>query len=201
MSARLVKILNQKDSFMELVRVTAADALSEPIYKVARQIKMASRCDDRDDICELKAVYDTVKNGDERIPGMERGLRYISDPQTIDYFIRPKKMLSFCAEGACAEDCDSHAALVASILIAMGFRAGLRAYGPKKTGAFSHVYAVAMLPKISVNDVSGVKSKTVDVIGMDTTVPSASVGWQPPPGRVMTAWILGQGITIEGIRR
>jgi len=186
---------------MELARIAAADAVSEPIYKLARQIKMASDCRDRDAICELRAVFDTVKEGDSRIKGFEKGLRYVNDPQTFDTFVRPTKMLEWCKDGACAEDCDSHAALVAALCIALGFRAGVRAYGPDKNGPLTHVYAVALLPKMPMSDIDGSREKGVDVVGLDTTVSQSRVGWQPPPGRVVTAWILGQGITIEGSRR
>jgi hypothetical protein len=68
---------------------------------------------------------------------------------------------------------------VAALAAAVGFRTGLRAYGPKNGKGYSHVYAVAFVPKRA-------PERTV---GLDTTVPYAKVGWQPPKGRVMTAVI------------
>lgn len=198
-NVRRVKIINQRDSLAELARITSADATTELVRKTALQIKTASGCRDRDGLCELRAVFDAVKSGDRRVPPLKERLQYVSDPQTTDYFIRPRKMLEFCLEGACAEDCDSHAALVASLCVALGFRAGLRAYGPDPKGMLTHVYAVALLPKFSnADDVSGRPAESKDeVIGLDTTVSQSRVGWQPPPGRVMTAWILPEGIRIE----
>lgn len=202
-SARRVKIINQRDSLEELARITSRDALSTLVMITAKQIKVASGCRDRDGLCELRAVFDAVKHGDSRVPALKTRLMYQNDPQTMDYFVAPKRMLDLCQQGACAEDCDSHAALVASLCVALGFRAGLRAYGPDPKGPLTHVYAVALLPKFSnADDVTGRPSESRDeVIGLDTTVSQSRVGWQPPPGRAMTAWILPQGIHIEGIRR
>lgn len=202
LSARRVHIINQRDSLMELAQITSEDALTPLVRKTALTIKAQSGCRDRDGLCELRAIFDTVKEGNRAVPGLEKGLQYVNDPQTMDYFIRPRKMLEFCQSGACAEDCDSHAALVASLCIALGFRAGLRAYGPGKSGMYSHVYAVALLPKFAVDDVTGQRVSAQDTVyGLDTTVSQSRVGWQPPPGHIMTAWIFGGGITIEGFRR
>lgn len=199
-SARRVKILNQKDSLAELARITAADALTPLVMTTAKQIKVASGCKDRDGLCELRAIFDAVKSGDSRVPALKTRLTYVNDPAIMDFFVRPRKMLELCQMGACAEDCDSHAALVAALAISLGFRAGLRAYGPEVNGPLTHVYAVALLPKMSnADDVTGrAVSQQDEVIGLDTTVSQSRVGWQPPPGRTMTAWILGQGIRIEG---
>jgi hypothetical protein len=58
---------------------------------------------------------------------------------------------------------------------------GLRAWGPRNSQDYEHVYAVAMLPKHG-----GPSSR---VVGLDTTVDESSVGWEPPNGRVLTAWL------------
>lgn len=187
---------------MELARITAQDALTELVMTTAKTISAQSGCQARDGLCELRAIFDAVKDGDARVPGLERGLKYQNDPQTMDYFVRPRKMLELCQKGACAEDCDSHASLVCALCIALGFRAGLRAYGPKGTQSYTHVYAVALLPKFAADDVTGRRNPEPDTIyGLDTTVSQSRVGWQPPPGHVLTAWILGDGIHVEGMRK
>lgn len=202
MGVRKVQIRDQRDSLMELARITARDALTELVMTTAKTIKAQSGCKDRDGICELRAIFDAVKVGDSRVPGLERGLKYLNDPQTSDYFVGPRKMLELCKVGANAEDCDSHAALVAALCISSGFRAGLRAYGPGASGPYTHVYAVAIDPKFAVDDVTGQRVGRGDTVyGLDTTVSQSYVGWQPPKGHVMTAWILGGGIHVEGMRR
>jgi hypothetical protein len=55
---------------------------------------------------------------------------------------------------------------------------GCRAWGSTR-GEYTHVYAVAGYPK---------KNPSEDV-GLDTTVPKATVGWEPPDGFVLTAWL------------
>lgn len=147
------------------------------INRVAKQL--TDDCEARDDNCELQRIYDAVKYGDPRVASLRRGVRYLSDARFADQFYSPVRLLSECARGACAGDCDDHAALVAALCASIGFRVGLRAYGPKNRKGYSHVYAVAYTPK-------RYPTKTV---GLDTTVPNANVGWQPPKGRVMTAVI------------
>jgi transglutaminase-like putative cysteine protease len=104
---------------------------------------------------------------------------FFGDSRYADQFTGPARMLEECAQGSCAGDCDDHAALVAALAGAVGFRSGLRAYGPKNKNGYSHVYAVAYVPK----------RHPTDLVALDTTVPHADVGWQPPKGRVMTAVI------------
>lgn len=192
MFARVV-VQNQPSSLTKLAELVREDSLSELVRKTALQIKVASGCRDRDDWCELSAIYDTVKHGDSRVPALKTGLKYVNDPQTHDYFIRPRKMLELCLEGASAEDCDSHAALNAALAAALGFRVGVRAYGPQKNGPLTHVYAVAIMPKLQKADEFGNPTGENQVVALDTTHPPARLGWEPPPGRVLTAWILPSG--------
>lgn len=162
---------------MELARLVEKSSLDPSIRRAALQI--TADCEGRDDTCELNAIYQAVKSGDPRVPGLENGIRYVSDARAADQFYSPVRLLQECQNGACAGDCDDHAAMIAALCSAIGFKVGLRAYGAKNAKGYSHVYAVAYTPKRA-------PSQTV---GMDTTVPSAKVGWQPPKGRVMTAVI------------
>lgn len=75
-------------------------------------------------------------------------------------------------------NCDDHTALICALAGTIGFKVGLRAWGEYGED-FSHVYAVAMLSK----------RNPTRVVGMDTTVEESTVGWEPPQGRVMTAWL------------
>lgn len=137
-----------------------------------------SDCASRDDECELEAIFNAVKHGDQRVAPLKRGFKYIADPRSTDYFTAPHRSLSACLRGACGGDCDDHTALICSLAGAIGFKVGLRAWGEYGED-FSHVYAVAMLSK----------RNPTRVVGLDTTVEESSVGWEPPRGRVMTAWL------------
>lgn len=148
------------------------------VRKAAFQV--ITDCKSRDDLCELRAIYNAVKNGDERVAGLEKGLKYVADPLGSDYFIAPHRMLEWCEDGACAEDCDSHAMLITAMAGAVGFHVGLRAWGNLKRKGFQHVYGVVHFPK---------REPYQKEIALDTTVPEAEVGWQPPRGRIDTKWI------------
>lgn len=193
MATRQVQVATQRLSLETLAQCVQDDITNEAIYTAARQI--TAGCDERDDMCELHAIFDAVRNGTDKVKGMSRGVRYVSDPSTKDFFVRPRKMLEQCAIGACAEDCDSHAALIAALCGSLGFRVGVRGYGPKKDGPLTHVYAVVITPKIAQDEFGNFGSEAT-VRGMDTTVKGASVGWQPPPGKAVTAWILPEGVRV-----
>lgn len=171
---------NQKAVLNELAKLAYRAIPTPVIQKAAKQI--TADCDSRDDRCELDAIFNAVKHGDSRIRGLEKGLRYVADPRRVDLFTRPDKLLSeFCEENACSGDCDDHSALIASLAGAIGFKVGLRAWGPGTSprGELTHVYAVAGFPKRNPKE----------AIGMDTTVDESELGWEPPNGHVITAWI------------
>lgn len=78
-------------------------------------------------------------------------------------------------------NCDGHAALIAALLGSIGFMVGLRAWGPKDSGEYEHVYAVVVYPKAG--------ARGARILGLDSTVDESKVGWEPPPGRILTAWL------------
>jgi len=98
MATRQVKVTTQRLSLETLAKCVQDDITNEAIYTAARQI--TAGCDERDDMCELHAIFDAVRNGTDRVKGMSRGVRYVSDPSTKDFFVRPRKMLEQCAIGA-----------------------------------------------------------------------------------------------------
>ena len=179
MKVRVLDAGSQRQALTELAGLTSRAIETAPTVREAAIAIVTDRCADRDDLCQLQAIFDAVKNGDSRVKGLENGFRYVSDPLLADYFTSPARSLDACARGACGGDCDDHSALVAALAGVIGFDVGLRAWGPYG-GEFEHVYAVAKAPKQGRGQ----------VVGMDTTTPQADLGWEPPSGRVMTAWLV-----------
>jgi len=136
----------------------ALAATRQPIL-VQQAFALVQPCQSRDDECELQAIYDGVK----------ANVRYVSDTRDVDRYVRPDRLLEMCQQGACAGDCDDHAMLLAALAYAIGFRTGLRAYVPSDQNSELHVYAVAAFPKHEANR----------LVGLDTTVSTADVGWEP----------------------
>jgi hypothetical protein len=167
--SRTFELATQQGALEQLAQVAAKDVTSPVVIGFARKITNA--CDSRDDQCELDAVYDWVKSN----------IRYVSDPRSTDLFMQPANLLKMYEKGAGGGDCDDHASLIVALLASLGWHMGLRAWGRGKNqnGDYVHVYAVAGYPK---------KNPTEDV-GLDTTVEDASVGWEPPGGHVLTAWL------------
>lgn len=156
-------------------------------------LKIIRDCASRDDACELDAIYYAVKHGDPEIPALARGgIKYVADPRYADYFTSPVDTLRNAERGAAAGDCDDHSALIAALASAVGWKTGLRAWGPKGMGGFIHVYPVVAYPK-RARSLRGADGQMYGVYeaayGMDTTVEGASVGWEPPKGDVLTYWL------------
>lgn len=169
---------DQKGALRILAQLTQKTILHPNVITAARRI--TNDLPARDDYAELEAIYDAVKNGTDTVPGFAKGLRYVSDPRMADAFMGPARILGNCKGGACSGDCDEAAALIAALLGAIGFRTGLRAWGPKGcNGEYVHVYAMAGYPK----------NEPEREVALDSTVPEAKVGWEPPNGEVLTAWL------------
>jgi hypothetical protein len=180
------EVKDQNASLRRMAEIVA-NGLQNPktghlIIRTARAI--TADVDDRDDEGELQAIYDAVKEGTDKVPGLKNGLRYVSDPRTFDYFSSAAATLRECQAGACAGDCDDHTILVATLALALGFKVGVRAWGPKPgVKRYEHVYPVVALPK------HGPWPKNYGGHGMDTTVADAHVGWEPVRGETLTFWI------------
>lgn len=178
MRLSLFEVSNQREALRQLALLTQRSTVHPDVVRAARQI--TAECDARDDRCELEAIYNAVKHGTSAVPGLERGVRYVADSRWADHFTAPARLLEMCRDGACGEDCDGHAALIAALAGAIGFKTGLRAYSPPNSQEYEHVYAVAMFPK---------RPPFSGYVALDTTVPRAKPGWEPPNGKALTAWL------------
>lgn len=175
---------SQMMSLDDLVTLTK-ESMLQPRVRVAA-IRLITDCpEDRDaksDMCELRSIYNAVINGDDRVKGLEKGLRYVPDPRGSDYFVAPHRLLEWCEQGACGEDCDSHGMLVVALAGAVGFHVGLRVWGKPGGRGYQHVYGMVHFPK---------REPFQREISLDTTVKSkgADMNWVPPKGRTETKWL------------
>jgi hypothetical protein len=181
-------IANQNEALQTIAALIARGIEDPRVHATA--LKIVRDCAARDDECELSAIYEAVKNGDSAVKALSRGFPYRADPKTVDWFQGASRSLAMCESGACGGDCDDATILIASLAGTIGFTVGARAYGRGRAGAYSHVYPVAVVPKgASAAGVGAFGAVPPLAVGLDTTVPSAYVGWQPPPGHYKTAWV------------
>lgn len=178
MQVSVYEVASQKKALEELAKLIEKSS-ADPLVRNAA-LAITHNCDSRDDGCEIAAVFNAVKHGTDVVKGLEKGLKYMSDPRWADFFTSPSRLLRQSAvdQAYAAGDCDDHAALICALLSSLGFVVGLRAWGAKK-GEYTHVYAVVALPKIQPEQFAG----------LDTTVEESSPGWEPPKGYVITAWL------------
>ena len=102
-TGRTFQVKDQKAALGEIVKLVRKSQLDPAIVLAARQI--TSDCPARDDMCELQAIYNAVKNGDPRVKGLEKGVRYLADSTMSDVYTSPSRLLKDCEAGGCAEDC------------------------------------------------------------------------------------------------
>lgn len=176
-----IDVSTQSEALRTLAQLTLRGTV-DPLVR-ATALAITQECPGKDSECEIESIFNAVKYGDSRIPALSKGVRYVADPQWADHFTAPARLLKMCASGLCAEDCDGQAALIAALAGSIGFTVGLRAWGPPNTNEYQHVYAVAIVPKGSQHG---------KIVGLDSTVEESSVGWEPPSGRILTAWIDGR---------
>jgi hypothetical protein len=70
-------------------------------------LAITHNCDSRDDGCEIAAVFNAVKHGTDVVKGLEKGLKYMSDPRWADFFTSPSRLLRQSAvdQAYAAGDC------------------------------------------------------------------------------------------------
>lgn len=101
----------KQEQVLQILGNLALQGAKDPeIIVAARKIVMPVPA--RDDIGELRAIYDAVKTGVNNVRGLERGIRYTSDARSWDQFTTPQRLLDLCKQGACAEDCLPNETLV-----------------------------------------------------------------------------------------
>lgn len=176
MRLRVLDADSQQHALLTLARLAERSVEDPKIVFAARVV--TNDCPNRDEGCELEAIFNAVKHGDDRVPGLHRGVRYVADPRSFDLFVAPFRQLAMCEGGACAFDCDDHTSLLMSLGSAIGFRMGARAWG-RRPNEFTHVYAVAGTPKRAPRE----------AVGLDSTVENSFVGWEPPGGHTLTVWL------------
>lgn len=180
MQVSVYEVADQKAALRALGKLIEKSTV-DPLVRNAA-LAITHDCDSRDDECEIRAVFEAVKTGTDQVKGLEKGLKYMSDPRWADFFTSPSRTLKQAAQyGYAAEDCDGAAALLCALLGSLGFVTGLRAWGKTKD-EYTHVYAVVGLPKIG----------WTELVGLDTTVEESEPGWEPPKGYVLTALLDGR---------
>lgn len=128
-------------------------ALRDPAYR-ERALRVTRRCPPRDDSCELAAIYEDTK----------KSIRYMADVRGIDTYQSPMRSREWGGG-----DCDDHLSDLIATATAAGFRAGARIISPDGR-EYTHTYAIVGVPK----------EEPTRVVTLDTTVPSAYPGWEPP---------------------
>lgn len=184
----LKKVRNYSESADALSKLIMKGQLSPKIREWAIQI--VRDCPNRDDACELTAIFEAVKRGHPTLHGLEGGIAYRSDPQEADYFTGAEYLRGMCERGACAGDCDDHTVMVASLAAAIGHTVGLRIWRKDPNSQYAHIYAVALVSKKL--PIAAAKDEA-NVMALDTSTEEASPGWQPDYGYVKTYWIKSRG--------
>lgn len=179
MRVSVLEVPDQKAALKELAKL-AEKSTVDPLVRNAA-LALTGDCDARDDECEIRAIFEAVKHGDERVKGLEKGLKYMSDPRWADFFSAPSRTLRQLADGINGGDCDDSCALIMALLGSLGFVVGARAWGKTKN-EYTHVYPIVGYPKID----------PTEWVALDTTVDESFPGWEPPRGHVLTAALTGE---------
>lgn len=164
------------------LKILAELAQRATVHPLTRQtaLKITADCANRADTCELEAIFRALHSGNPDVEPFANGFKYMADPRFADYFASPVDNIQACLKGACGGDCDDHAAMMVALAGSIGWKGGLRAWGPKNGEGYSHVYAVVAYPK---------RPPFKKVVALDSTVPESFAGWEPPKGNVLTAWL------------
>lgn len=143
---RIVVMFNQVAKGLRdpLARAVAAEAIRQ--------------CPDRDDWCEIQAIYWLFRNHG----------RYSGDVRNIDTYQTFRRTWELGIY-----DCDDATIGLMTLLLSVGFQAGAKTIA-HNSSQFNHVYAVVEYPR------DGATGNNRKIIPLDATVPRAVPGWEPP---------------------
>lgn len=178
---------SQRDAMVFAYKL-ATDALrspeGEPLIRETA-IRMVRNCKSRDDMCELQAVFDAIRDGDRGVPGFEHGVKYMTDPEiwsaggkeVMDHYTSPDRLIEQCQRGVCAEDCDGMgASLLIALLMSLGFKCAACIFKPADSTVYEHIYTLVGYPKLDPDK----------IIALDPTV-SNDMGWEATGGEHLAA--------------
>lgn len=138
---------------MDLIFGRVARGLFDPTTR-ARAMSTTRSCRSRDDTCELRKLFGA----------QYRGTKYVADIWGVDTYQSPQRTREWGGG-----DCDDHVSKILSEAASIGFRPGARVIATDGRN-MSHIMAIVGVPK----------EEPTRAVVLDTTVPGATVGWQPP---------------------
>jgi LPXTG-motif cell wall-anchored protein len=122
-------------------------------------LKITSKCPERDGTCEARAIYDYVKKH-VRYTGDIAPIRHPNgEVEGIDLYQSARRTLIDLKGG----DCDDQAIAISTLLALNGITPRLRVMKEVANDDYSHIYAVAGLPKTAPDH----------WVALDTTLPSS----------------------------
>jgi transglutaminase-like putative cysteine protease len=162
-------------------RVSILQKLVEDSVKDPEMRKLAlgltRNCPPRDDKCEMRAIYNAVKQR-VRYTGDVAPIKHSNgDVEGVDYFQTAKRTWEIGGG-----DCDDQAVLNATLLSLNGIPARFRITAPRGSGGFvsgddgggwSHIYAIGLTPR----------NHPTSTVAMDTTIPGDYFGREAPYGK------------------
>ena len=117
-------------------------------------LRIVRGCPERDDACELRALFDWYKTN----------IRYSGDPEGRDTYASPRRTLLEWKAG----DCDEVPVSLGCLVRHNGINVGARVVQTGSEG-FDHVYLIAGFPK----------ENPIGYVALDPTVATAYPGWEP----------------------
>ena len=152
---RIYKVRSLRDRVAIMKKMHEAGLLDPDVRGAA--LLAVRGCPDRDEECEIRSIFDLVK----------QKVRYTGDIQGHDTFASASRTLEWAGG-----DCDDVSVACATLLRHLGFRVGVRAAATGGTD-WDHIYAIVGYPK----------DRPRGYVALDTTVPHSFPGWEPVASR------------------
>lgn len=146
--------VNSLDDSINLMRQAVVLGLNDPSTRELAACTIRG-CDDRDDRCEVYAVFEFIK----------QHVKYVADPRLFDTFATLERTLTMGIG-----DCDDQSVATCTLLEALGFQTSFRVIQTKGSPTWNHVYALVHLPK----------RRPTGTFPLDHTLANPKPGIQPP---------------------
>ena len=126
MELRSIHEVKTNEDRVKLIADLIEEGSQDPLIRETA-IKITRHCKDKDKKCEVKAIYDWVK----------QNIRYIGDVTGRDSYHTARRILNLRAG-----DCDDFTILICSLLASIGYEVGVRIISESPLKDFHHIYAI-----------------------------------------------------------
>lgn len=175
LQVKTIQLAGGREGNLQTVRYMKKEARKASkdidLRMLAMEIVRRAGCPSHDEVCEAIAIGKWV----------QRNVRYVKDPNGVEWLMHPTTLLDQISAGRGQGDCDDMAFLTAALLLAIGHSPAFKMVRwTRKNGFFDHIYVVDRARAASGESV---------LVVIDAILKDRPIGTEVPSQSSETVWV------------